>query len=162
MNGKTTILTNASNPEIVTTSANTPNVATRVFVAKVPEGARYTLDNLTVVNNQPFNGALIVTDLRNSDGERIREGRLIFGYEGSNAEFTVPMRGVPLSNWADLDIAQQKSAQYRGALAASTDLNVGPDLTLTNRSKLVIQMESPEVVDWSKSFIEIAVTEVNG
>lgn len=162
MNGKTTILTNASSPEIVTTSANTPGVATRIFVAKVPEGAKYTLDNVTVVGGQQFNGAHIVTDLRNSDGERIREGRLIFGYEGSNAEFTVPVRGVPLSNWADFDITQQKSAQYRGGLAANTDLNVGPDLTLTNRSKLVISMESPEVVDWSKSFIEIAVTEVNG
>lgn len=159
---KTITLSNQSPAEIVTTRPNTPGVATPVFTVRVPDGAAYILPNQTTVSGVLYNGAVIVTDLRNSAGDRIRAGNLVVGFRAPNAEFVTPQRALPLSNWADLSTTQQKNAQFRGTLAQSTDLNVGPSLTLRNRSALVLSVDSPEVVDWTKSYLEVTFEEVNG
>lgn len=159
---KTITLSNQSAAEIVTTRENTPNVATPVMNIRVPDGAAYILPNQTTVGGVLYNGAVIVADIRNEAGDRIRSGNLVVGFRAPNAEFTTPQRALPLSNWADLTTTQQKNAQFRGTLAQATDLNVGPSLTLRNRSSLVLMIESPEVIDWDKSYIEVTFEEVNG
>lgn len=152
-------LTNHTNPEIVTTSQNIVNVATAIFAARVPDGVTYAVKNTNVVGGVVYNGTLIVLDLRNAANQKIRDGRLFIGYEGSSAEFTQWVRALPLSVWADLETAQQKNAQYRAGMVQQTDLNTGPGLVLTNRSKLIIGLEASEQVDWSKSYIEIPAEE---
>jgi hypothetical protein len=158
---KSTVISNESSPEIVTTTANVANITTPIMRVRVPEGASYTLPNTTTVQGAVISGAVIVLDLKNSAGDRIRSGRLLVGYEHSNGEFPVQLRAVPLGIWADLSTAQQKNAQYRGALAQGTDLNCGPYLTLAEKAKLVFSLESTEVVDWTKSYLEIGVEEGN-
>lgn len=159
---KNTTISNQSAPSIVSTSANVAGVATPIFTMTVPDGARYTLPNETVVQGAKINGALLVVALFNSAGDRIRNGSLVVGYRAPAAEFVTQARAIPLTTWADLTTAQQKNAQYRGAIAQAADLNVGPWLTLNKRSKLVLSVDSVEVVDWSKSYLEFVVTEENG
>ncbi|MFB9994489.1 hypothetical protein ACFFLM_21260 [Deinococcus oregonensis] len=158
---KTTTISSASSPDIVTTRANVAGVATPVFTVTVPDGAQYTLPNQNVVANQLYNGALIVATLHNTAGEVIRDGSLLVGYRTRAAEFTTPIRGIPLQIWADLSTTQQRNAQYRPGMIQACDLNIGPSLTIKNRAQLVFSVESSEVVDWTKSFLEILVEEVN-
>ncbi|MEF2280387.1 hypothetical protein V3W47_19000 [Deinococcus sp. YIM 134068] len=159
---KTTTISNQSAPEIVTLRENVPGVATPIKTVRVPDGAQYTLPNVTVVQGSVINGAVIVAEFRNSAGETIRDGSLLVGYRTTAAEFTTQVRAIPLTTWADLTTTQQKNAQYRGALAQACDLNVGPSLTIKNRAALVFSVESSEVVDWDQSYLEITVEEVNG
>lgn len=159
---KTTIISNESAAEIVNTRANTPGVATPILAVRVPDGANYTLDNLTVVQGAIINGAMIVAELRNAAGEVIRDGSLLVGHRTTASEFDTQLRAIPLTTWADMTTTQQKNAQYRGVIAQACDLNVGPSLTLVNRASLVFSLNSSETVDWSKSYLEIAVKEVNG
>lgn len=159
---KSTTISNESARDIVTISENVTGVATPIMRVTVPEGASYTLPNTTTVQGAVISGAVIVADLRNDQGDRIRSGRLLIGYEHSNGEFPIQLRAVPLTIWADLTVAQQKNAQYRGTLAQGTDLNCGPFLTLGAKAKLLVSLESAEVVDWDQSYLEFIVEEANG
>lgn len=159
---KSTTLSNESAANIVKTSVNIAGVATPVLIVTVPDGASFTLPNVTTVQGAVISGAVIVLDARNSAGERIRDGRLLVGYRAPSAEFATQVRAVPLVVWSDLTTAEQKNAQYRGALAQATDLNVGPYLTLKARAQLIFSLESSEEIDWGKSYLEIVVEEVNG
>lgn len=159
---KSTTISNESAAEIVKTTTNAAGVATPILTVTVPDGAQYTLPNTTTVAGAVISGAVIVLDARNGAGERIRDGRLLVGYRAPSAEFPTYARAVPLVVWSDLTTAQQKNAQYRGALAQATDLNVGPYMTLTPRAQLIFSLESSEVIDWGKSYLEVIVEEVNG
>lgn len=158
---KSTTISNNSAPEIVALFQNVPGVATPIMRVTVPDGANYTLPNTTTVQGAVVSGALIVNNLVNSSGERIREGRLLIGYEHSNGEFPVQLRAIPIGAYADLTTAQQRNAQFRGYMAQATDLNCGPYLTLQAKAKLLISLESPEVVDWTKSTLDFTVEEGN-
>lgn len=159
---KSTTISNESAAEIVKTTPNVAGVATPILKVTVPDGATYTLPNVTTVQGANISGALIVLDARNSAGERIRDGRLLVGYRAPSGEFPTQVRAVPLVIWSDLTTAQQKNAQYRGALAQATDLNVGPYMRLTPRAELIFSLESGEVIDWAQSYLEVVVEEVNG
>lgn len=159
---KTTTLSSESAASIVKKSQNVANVATPVLTVTVPDGAKYTIPNTTIADGVLVNGAVIIADLRNSANERIRTGSMVIGYRTPAAEFVQNLRAVPLTTWADLSTTQQKDTRFRGTLAQATDLNVGPNVTLQNRASLVIQIESPEVIDWTKSYLETTVEEVNG
>lgn len=158
---KTTPITNETTGDIVTLKQNAAGILTSILRARVPDGAEYTIKNQTVAEGALYNGALIVVDLRNANGDRIQDGRLLVGYEGTNAEFTTWVRGIPLSVWGDLSTSDQKNSRYRATLAQSSDLNVGPALILPARTRLVIGLDSAEVIDWSKSYFEILVDEAS-
>lgn len=158
---KNRILSSQSATAIMSSMANVANVLTPVLVFTTPDGAVYDISNHTLVRGVDVKGVAIIADLRNSNGDRIRAGSLFIGSASPADEFTTQHRSVPLTTWADLDTSEQKNENFKATIASACDLNFGDVLVLPRGYQLVISINSPEVIDWSKSYLEIPAIEEN-
>lgn len=154
-------ISSQSTSGVISTSANAAGIMTPILTVTVPRGATYDLPNWTKVRGENVRGVALIVDLRNSSGDRIRDGVLLIGSKAPADDFTSPHRTVPLSIWADLSSADQRNENFRVNIASSTDLNVQDVLVLPADYKLEISLKSAEVVDWSRSFFELPFVEEN-
>ena len=158
---KNRILSSQSAPQIVTTTANVAGVTTPVMIVTTPEGAIYDISNHTLVRGVDVKGVAIIADLRNATGDRIRAGSLLIGSQSPADEFPTQHRSIPLTTFADLTTSEQKNENFKATIAAACDINVGDVLQLPRSYQLVLSLNSPEVIDWTKSYLEIPAIEEN-
>jgi hypothetical protein len=156
---RNTIISNQSAATVVTTRVNAANVRSPIFVATTPRGASYTLYNRTLVRGQVLPGLTLIVNLRDAANNPVR-GTIFLGVKAEAEEFETNIRAFPLSIWNDLTTAQQRSEDYKGTLIAQTDLNTG-GIELRQMSQLIVQLESAQLVDWTKSYFEYVVQERN-
>jgi hypothetical protein len=161
MTTKKSILSSDSNPNTVTLTPNAPGVRTPIFRARVPRGATLVLRNSTNIRGIEERGVHLIVDLRDAAGNLISgTSKLTLGVKAAAAEFETNLRTFPYTIWRDLTTAQQRNEDFIRTLVGNTDLNQ-PGFALKEGSELVIQLESTEVVDWTKSHFEITFEELN-
>ncbi|HEX2865358.1 MAG TPA: hypothetical protein VHN99_12375 [Deinococcales bacterium] len=159
---RTTTISNQSDSTIVTTTANTANVATPIFSAKTPTGTAYILKNKTMVKGQLLGGTYIILDLNTSAGTRISaSSKIIFSVRGPADEFAKPKRAIPYAVWHDVTALYQRNEDYMASIIGQTDLGTGEGVMLKEGWSLVISVEGPDVVDWTKSSVQYKVEERN-
>lgn len=157
-----TSITSQSAANVVTLTANVANVSTPVFKLSVPRGAMYRLHNQNMVRGSVVNGTYIILDLRDAANNKISGGsRVLIATRGPADEFPKFHRAIPYSVWRDLETVQQRNEDFKATIIGQTDLNVGPGIEIPEASELYVYVEGPQVVDWTKSFIQFDVEELN-
>ena len=157
-----TAITSQSNPNIVTLTANVANVATPAFKAVVPRGATYRLHNTNIVRGSAVNGTYMIIDLRDNTGAKISgASRILVFTKSPAAEFPSFHRALPYSIWRDLETTQQRNEDYKATIITQADLNTGAGVEIPEGHEFHIFVESAQVVDWSKSFVQVDFEELN-
>ncbi len=157
-----TSITSHSNASVVTLSTNAINVATPIFKLVVPRGATYRLHNQNVVRGGLVQGTYIILDLRDSAGNNISSSSGIYiATRGPADEFEKKHRRLPYAVWHDLETVQQRNEDFKATIIGQTDLNVGPGIQIPEGHELLLFAESPQVINWSKSFVQIDFEELN-
>lgn len=155
------IISTSSPASIVTKTANTANIRTKIFTVAVPRGARYDVANYTMTPQGVQRGMHIIMDLRTAGNAKISPTTKIYvAVKSAAAEFEKFLRSLPFSIWYDLTTAQQRNQDYLSTLVGQTDLNL-EGFSLLEGQELQIWAEGPDVIDWTKSTLEFAVEEVN-
>lgn len=159
---RNTSITSQSSKEIVTLTQNVTNVATPVMKVSTPRGATYRLHNTTAVRGGLVSGTYLILDLCDSSGDRISgASRVLIASRGPASEFPTFHRALPYSIWRDLTTTQQRNEDYKATLVSQSDLNVGAGIEVPEGHELQIFLESPQIIDWEKSFVQFDVEEVN-
>ena len=159
---RVTTISNQSDPSIVTLTANVAGVATPIFAAKVPIGAKYILKNSTSVRGREVPGTYIILDLNKADGTRITgASKIVFSTRGPADEFAKPRRAIPYGVWHDVSALNQRNEDYLASIIAQTDLGTGAGVSLPEGYQLIVSVEGPDVVDWTKSGVQFKVEERN-
>ncbi len=141
-------ITSQSDSSIVTLTANVAGTATPVAAI--------------TVRGVPTTGTYIIADLRDSSGQPISgASKLIIASRGPADEYEKKHRALPYSIWRDLSTTQQRNEDFKATLISQSDLNTGPGLEITEQHQLLLFVEGPAVVDWSKSFFQIDFEELN-
>ncbi|WP_034383170.1 hypothetical protein [Deinococcus sp. YIM 77859] len=157
-----TSITSQSNPNVVALTANVAGTATPVFKLTVPRGAVYRLHNANMVRGQVVNGTYIILDLRDAAGNKISgASKVLVATRGPADEFPRFHRALPYSIWRDLDTTQQRNEDFKATIIGQADLNVGPGIEIQEAHELLLYVDGPQVVDWSKSFVQIDFEELN-
>jgi hypothetical protein len=158
---KTTTISSQSNATLVTNTANTANVSSRIFRLVVPRGAVYDLLNRTLVKGNPVKGALFILDLNRADGQRISGASQVkIRVRNPAQEDPKTLRVLPYSIWRDITSVQQRNDDYKATLASATDLDTAA-VRLGEFRELIIEVDGPDVVDWTKSYLQFDVEEFN-
>jgi hypothetical protein len=126
----------------------------------VQSGQIIELENRTDTRNGVKVGLAAVIDLHSASGEISRGSRVFLSVQGPGAEFESFIRRFPYAPYFDLSTGEMRSEDFKGRLAEALDLN-GPGIRLKEGAKLQLHLESPDVVDWTKSYIEFPVNEEN-
>jgi hypothetical protein len=159
--GKITTISSQSNPSLVATSANVANVSTKVFELTVPRGASYDLLNRTLIKGNQVKGALFILDLNTAASVRISGASNIrFRAQNPAQEDAKTLRKLPYAIWRDITSTNQRNDDFKAALAAACDLDA-PAVRLGEFRKLIIEVEGPDIVDWTKSYCQFDVEEFN-
>lgn len=157
-----TSITSQSNPAIVALAANVAGTSTPVATITVPRGALYRLHNQNVVRGQVVNGTYLILDLRDNTGTPISgASRVLVATRGPADEFPKFHRAIPYSVYRDLSTTQQRNEDYKATIIGQTDLNTGPGIEIPEASQLILFVEGPQQVDWSKSFFQVDFEERN-
>ncbi len=155
-------ITSQSDPSIVTLTANIANTATPVATITVPRGTTYRLHNTNEIRGVSTTGTYIILDLKDANGQPISgASKVIVASRGPADEYEKKHRALPYSNWRDLTTTQQRNEDYRATLVSQTDLNTGPGLEIIEQHQVMLFVEGPTAVDWSKSFFQIDFEELN-
>jgi len=130
----------------VTTSANTASTLTTIFEFKVPAELKYTI----------YAGRPWVMKLKDSGGNEIdAHSKIVVLIKGVTDEVGKEVGKFLYRNWHEISLSNQYNSKFRDALV--------PDLkghiSLREEQKFIIQLNSPDVVDWSNSVIEIEAEE---
>lgn len=157
-----TSITSQSSPAVIALTANVAGTATPVATITVPRGAMYRLHNTNVVRGGVVNGTYLIVDLRDNAGNKISgASRLLVATKGPADEFPRFHRAIPYAVWRDLDTTQQRNEDYKATIIGQTDLNTGPGIEIPEAHQLLIYVDGPQVVDWSKSFLQTDFEELN-
>jgi hypothetical protein len=159
---RTTVISSQSNASIIALTANVANVPTPIFRSRTPRGALYKLPNSTKVRDQIIDGTYFILDLNNAAGIRISgASKIHFMVKKPSDERSKHLRTLPYSIWRDITAVLQRNDDYKSTLASQTDLNVGNELALYEEHEFFIEVEGPDIVDWTKSYAQFSVSEVN-
>jgi hypothetical protein len=162
MNDRNTVISSQSNASIVTLTPNVANVPTPIFRSKTPRGALYKLLNQTPIKGVIMDGAYFILDLNDAAGNRISgASKIHFMVKKPSDERSKHLRTLPYSIWRDISSVLQRNEDYKGTLVSQTDLNCGIELPLYEEHEFSVEVEGPTVVDWTKSYIQFNVSEVN-
>lgn len=163
----------AVTPKALTITNQSALAATRANTANVLEGEealRFTaqrgqkifIPNKTRTRNGIVRGLHVIMDLRTAANAVISRNSKVHVYvKRSGRELGEPVRSLPYAIWYDLSTADQRNEDFRGRLAEACDLNEERGLVLNEDDALVFKVESADVVDWTKSYVELVVGEVN-
>lgn len=155
-------ITSQSDSSIVTLAQNVAGTATPIATITVPRGATYRLHNSNMVRGSMVTGTYIIADLKDNTGQPISgASKLIVASRGPSDEYEKKHRALPFSIWRDLSTTQQRNEDYKATLISQSDLNTGPGLEIIEQHQLLLFVEGPQVVDWSKSFFQIDFEELN-
>jgi hypothetical protein len=158
---KTTI-TSDSNPTVVSRTANVVGTPTPIFTLTVPRGATYRLHNQNMVRGEPVRGTYFIFDLRDNTGQPITgASRVVVASRTPADEFPKFHRALPYSIFRDLSTAQQRNEDYKATIIGQSDLNTGPGIEIPEAAQLMLYLDSPQVIDWTKSFVQFDVEELN-
>lgn len=159
---RTTVISSQSASTIVTLTANVANVASTVFRARTPRGALYKLPNKTTIKGIESDGAYFILDLNTAASVRISgASKVHLMVKKPSDERSKHLRTLPYSIWRDITTVLQRNDDYKSTLVSQTDLNVGDELALYEEHEFFIEIEGPDIVDWTKSYIQYSVNEVN-
>ncbi len=159
--GKITTISNQSNSSLVSVSANVANVASRIFRLTVPRGASYDLLNSTNIKGSAVKGFLLILDLNRTDGQRISGASQIkIRVKNPAQEDAKTLRVLPYAIWRDMTSVQQRNDDFKATLASALDLDV-PAVRLGEFREFILEVEGPDVVDWTKSYTQFDVEEFN-
>ncbi|GEM45311.1 hypothetical protein [Deinococcus cellulosilyticus] len=158
--GKT--ISSQSESSIVTLTSNVANVRTPIFEVLVPRGVVYLLANQNRVRDSLLRGMLMLADLNVTAGTRISGATtLSIAVQGPSDESEKIVRTVPYSPWRDLPIVNQRNDDYKTNIISALDLGEDTGFKLPEAYKLMILAKGPDVIDWTKSYLEIPLFEVN-
>lgn len=158
---KSLTITNQS-ADMVTVAANTANVRSPIATIKAKPGQYLLVPNKTRVKGQVVRGFHFILKLKNAAGTEISTGAQVFlARQTPSMEAPEYIRRLSYSIWRDLDTATQRSDDYKGGIAQSVDLNRDKPIALEPDHTLALELNAPEVVDWTKSYFELVVGEVN-
>ena len=159
---RTTVISSQSSNAIVALTANVANVPTPVFRSRTPRGALYKLPNVTMVKGDNMQGAYFILDLNTAANVRISgASKIHFMVKKPSDERSKHLRTLTYSIWRDITSVLQRNEDYKATLVSQTDLNVGEELALYEEHEFYIEVEGPDLVDWTKSYVQFNVNEVN-
>ncbi|THF88470.1 hypothetical protein E7T09_04495 [Deinococcus sp. KSM4-11] len=157
-----TSVTSQSSAAVIALTANVAATSTPVATITVPRGALYRLHNQNMVRGVPVNGTYLILDLRDATNAKISgASRILVATRGPADEFPKFHRAIPYSVWRDLDTTQQRNEDYKATIIGQTDLNVGVGIEIPEAHQLLVYVEGPQVVDWTKSFFQADFEELN-
>jgi hypothetical protein len=158
---KVSTISSQGRPDIVALSANVANVSTKIFTMTVPRGTVFDIENQTKVKGVPMKGFHIILDLNKADGSRI-SGASIIKLRSKNpaAEDAKTHRALPYAIWREISSALQRNDDYKATIAGSTDLDASI-LRFKELSQFIVEVDGPDVVDWTKSYLQFDVGEFN-
>jgi hypothetical protein len=155
---RTDVFSSESNTEIVTLTANTANVRTKIAEFKVQRGQVVRVDNLTSTIKGVKKGVALIFDPRKADGNPIsRSSRLYISVEGPGAEFEKFVRRVPIAPWLQLSLESQSDENFKARLCEALDLNVD-EIVLREGTMIQFQLVSPDVINWGNSYLELPIS----
>ncbi len=156
---KNTTISSQSRPEIVSVYPNVVNVATKIFVMTVPRGTVYDILNRTLVKGQPIKGFHLILDLNTAAGIRISGASIIkIRTRSPGKEDAETRRALPYSIWREISSVQQRNDDFKSTIANSTDLDAD-SLRFKEIAQLILEVEGPDVIDWTKSYAQFDVEE---
>jgi hypothetical protein len=159
---RTTVISSQSNANVVALTANVANVPTPIFRSRTPRGALYKLQNQTPIKGQNVDGAYFILDLNTAANVRISgASKIHFMVKKPSDERSKHLRTLPYSVWRDISSVLQRNEDYKATLVSQTDLNVGDNLALYEEHEFYIEVEGPDIVDWTRSYVQFNVSEVN-
>lgn len=148
--------------DMVTLAANTAGVRSPIATIKAKLGQYLLIPNKTRVKGVVIRGFHFVMKLKNAAGTEISSGaKLFLARQTPSMEAPEYIRRVTYNIWRDLDTATQRNDDYKGGIAQSVDLNREKPIVLEPDHLFILELDAPEVVDWSKSYFEIVAGEVN-
>ena len=159
---RNTSITSVSSPSVVSLSNNVAGTATPIMKITVPRGATYRLHNSNLVRGSRVEGTYMIVDLRDSTGAKISGAtKILVATKSPAAEYPTFHRALPYSIWSDLSTTQQRNEDFKATILTQSNLNTGVGIEIKEAHELLLYVESQQVVDWSKSFVQIDFEELN-
>lgn len=155
-------LSSQSEASIVTLTQNVANVRTPIAKFTTPRAVMYLIANANQLKDGMVRGTLALLDLNKADGNRISgASKISVAVRGPADETERVLRTVPYSTWRDIPLLQQRNEDYKRSIIEGLDLGIDPGIKLPEAYELIIMVDGPDQVDWTKSYIEIPAFEAN-
>lgn len=156
-------LTPYSDPTIVTTSVNVPNIMTLIIKWKAPRGNEYLIPSSNEVEGREYRGVKLVLDLRDAAGVKLPQStkiRMTYKNPGYSDEDIV--RTIQHGVFGQLDSTAQQSRDYISRILDAFNLqpSVGDGLRILEQGELSFLLEGPVAIDHSKSTIIVFAGEI--
>lgn len=131
--------------ETVTFTPNIPGINSTVFTITVPEKVVYTIAD----------GAVLVMKLRKANGDEIDPtSKVIFAGIRPGRRLPVEIDGKDYRAWHSLSLNEQYDSNKNAAIRLLISRG---RLDLLELHKFMIQVESPDLVDFEQSLFELEV-----
>ena len=131
----------------ITKTANTVNVMTEIFSAKVPLAKEIRLYNGTIVKMKLHTGA---------DAELPNNAKIIFGYRLPGKTEIEELGALTYQPFASTSVAEQEKPETASNRRLKFN-NSDRSIRLKSQRELVFKINSSTAMDWSNSWIDFEV-----